>query len=65
MASGNDHDERIAAQDHVNAQGATISYGYSLSRWARFCWWLAAALAPKDGSRYGPRIFGRSVKHDA
>lgn len=34
-----------------------------LTRWQRFCWWLAAALAPKDGSRYGPRIFGRRVKH--
>ena len=35
-----------------------------LSRWSRFCWWLAEKLAPKDGSRYGPSIFGRSVKRD-
>lgn len=34
------------------------------SRWERFCWWLAAALAPKDGSRWGPRVFGRRVLHD-
>lgn len=37
---------------------------FRLSRWARFCWWLAERLAPKDGSDFGPRIFGRSVKLD-
>lgn len=35
-----------------------------MSLWARFCWWLAARLAPHDGSRFGPSIFGRSVMHD-
>lgn len=33
-----------------------------LTRRARLCWWLAELLAPRDGSRYGPSVFGRSVQ---
>jgi hypothetical protein len=54
-----------ASDKRSGTSSGPSSAAYTLSHWSRFCWWLASALAPKDGSRFGPSIFGRSVKHDA
>jgi hypothetical protein len=60
--------DHVVAGTLVRCEGlgrAAFGHDEELSRWARLCWWLATALAPRDGSRYGPSVFGRSVKLNA